>query len=212
MESGLGPATAQLGNRQRRFELRLLSLPHRDQAREIVGVPTAIGRRLTNALTYTVKTESIVLLEEPESLGAELLQEEEAEAKAKAEKLRPGLAMFTDGSRLDDGATRYAVVWENGQNRAAYDAECAAIARALETASPRQTTPETVTVFTDAQAAIRRIASEAPGPGQIYALQARKHIPVHRTVEPDIPSRSGGVRRTRVFQGPTSRRKIQTPT
>jgi len=164
-----------------------------DQAREIVGAPTAIGRRLTNALAYAGRTESTVLLEEPESLDAELLQEEEAEA----EKVPPGLTMFTDGSRLDDGAAGYAMVWKNGQswvgikthmgyNQEAYDAECAALARALESASRRRTTPERVTIFTDAQAAIRRMASEEPGPGQQYALQARKHIVTLRRARPGI--------------------------
>ena len=68
--------------------------------------------------------------------------------------------MFTDGSRLDDGATGYAVVWKTGQtwagvkvhmgnNQEAYDAECAALARALELASQRNTTPERVTIFSD---------------------------------------------------------------
>jgi len=54
-----------------------------------------------------------------------------------------------------------------GYNQEAYDAECAALARALESASRRQffITPERVTIFTDAQAAIRRMASEDPGPG-----------------------------------------------
>jgi len=119
-----------------------------------------------------------------------LLQEEEAEAKSEAERRRPGLTMFADGSRPDDGATGYAVVWRNGQSWAtsqeAYGTECAALARALETASRRQTTPERVTIFTDAQAAIRRMASEEPGPGQMYALQARKHIVVLRRARPDI--------------------------
>jgi len=99
MESGLRAATAQLEDRQRRFGLRLLSLPQGDQAREIVGAPTAIGRRLTNALAYAGRTESTVLLEEPETLDTELLQEEEAEVKAEAEKDRPGLTMFTTGHR-----------------------------------------------------------------------------------------------------------------
>ena len=36
-----------------------------------------IGRRLTNSLAYTGRTETTVLLEEPETLDAELLQEEE---------------------------------------------------------------------------------------------------------------------------------------
>jgi len=42
-----------------------------------------------------------------------------------------------------------------GYNQEAYDAECAALARALESASRRNMTPERVTIFTDAQAAIR---------------------------------------------------------
>jgi len=63
-----------------------------------------------------------------------------------------------------------------GSNQEAYDAECAAPARALEEASKRNTIPGRVTIFKDAQPAIRRIASDEPGPGQQYALQARKHI------------------------------------
>jgi len=148
---------------------------------------TSIGQRLTNALAYAGWTETTVLHEELENFDAELLQEEESEAKAEAEKGRPGLTMFTDGSRLDDGATGYAVVWKSGQTwkgikthmgykQEAYDAECAAFARALEEASRRNLTPERVTIFTDAQAAIRRMVSDEPGPGQQYALQARKHI------------------------------------
>jgi ribonuclease HI len=49
-----------------------------------------------------------------------------------------------------------------GYNQEAYDAECAALARALETAARRQTTPEKVTIFTDAQAAIRCHCLVAP--------------------------------------------------
>ena len=73
-----------------------------------------------------------------------------------------------------------------GYNQEAYDAECAALTRALETATRRETAPERATIFTDAQAAIRRMASEEPGPGQMYALQARKHIEVLRRDKPDI--------------------------
>jgi ribonuclease HI len=63
-----------------------------------------------------------------------------------------------------------------GHNQEAYDAECAALARALEEVVKRRMVPARVTIFTDAQAAIRRIASEEPGPGQKYAILARKHI------------------------------------
>jgi len=105
--------------------------------------------------------------------------------------------MFTDGSRLDDGATGYSVVWKRGltwagakvpmgNNQEAYDAECAALAQALELAAQRSTTPERVTIFSDAQAAIQRMASDEPGPGQQYALQARKHITTLRRARKDI--------------------------
>jgi len=140
-----------------------------------------------------------VLLEEPKTFDAELVQAEEAEAKAEVERARPGLTMFTDGSRLDDGGAGYAVVWKTaqgltwkgikshmGSNQEAYDAECAALARALEEAARRNTPPERITIFSDAQAAIRRMASDEPGPGQKYALQARKHIATLRKARPDI--------------------------
>ena len=117
-------------NRKRRFGLRMLSLPLGDQAR---GAPTEIGRRLTNGLVYAGRTETTFLLDDPETLDAELVQEEPAGAKAEAEKDRPGLTIFTDGSRLDDGAAGCTVVWKNGQtwkgiktfmgyNQDAYDA------------------------------------------------------------------------------------------
>jgi ribonuclease HI len=199
MESGLRPATAQLENRQRRFGLRLLSLPDGDQAREVVGMRTGIGRRLKNALVlaHRGRTETTILLEEPEALDAETISEDEKAAKAEAERTRPGLTMFTDGSRLENGKVGYAVVWQNGRswvgiknhmgdNQEAYDAECAALARALEEATRRQTVPERVTIFTDAQAAIRRMASEDPGPGQKYAILARRHIGTLRRARPDI--------------------------
>jgi len=61
-----------------------------------------------------------------------------------------------------------------GCNQEAFDAECAALARALEVAARRQQAPKTVTIFTGAQAAMARIASGEPGPTQEYAISARK--------------------------------------
>jgi hypothetical protein len=83
-----------------------------------------------------------VLLEEPEALDAETIQEEEKAVKVEAEHVRPGFTMFTDGSRLDSGVAGYVFVWQNGQswagiknhmgyNQEAYDAECAALETAL---------------------------------------------------------------------------------
>ena len=85
MESGLRAATVQLQNRQWRIGLQILSLPLGDQTWEVVGAPTGIRRWLTNTLVYSGPTESTVLREELETLNSELLQEEEAEAKAEAD-------------------------------------------------------------------------------------------------------------------------------
>jgi len=81
MESGLRAATTQMENRHQQFRLRLLSLPQVDQTREIVGAPTELGRWLTNALANAGQMESTMLLEEPDTLYAALLQEEEEDVR-----------------------------------------------------------------------------------------------------------------------------------
>ena len=70
-----------------------------------------------------------------------------------------------------------------GYNQEAFDAECVVLARALETTSRRNMIPDRITIFTDAQAAIRWMVSDEPGPGQKYDLEARRHIAsIQRTV------------------------------
>jgi len=44
------------------------------------------------------------------------------------------------------------------------------------TAATRDDSIGAVTIFSDAQAAIVRMTSDDPGPGQKYALEARRHI------------------------------------
>jgi len=73
-----------------------------------------------------------------------------------------------------------------GYNQEAFDAECATLARALELAARRRTTPEAVTISTDAQATMGTLAAEEPGPGQKYAVLARKWIAVPRAVRPKM--------------------------
>jgi len=61
---------------------------------------------------------------------------------------------------MEEGQTWVGIKTHMGYNQEAYDAECAAVARALESASRWQTTPERITISSDAQTAIRRMASE----------------------------------------------------
>jgi len=98
-----------------------------------------------------------------EHLDATAIVEDEAGAKYEAKRQRPGLVIFTLHRliRTEGGATGYAVVWKKNQTwkglkvhmgraQEAYDAECAAIARALETAARRRNKLDHLTIFTDA--------------------------------------------------------------
>jgi len=186
-------------NRLRRFALRLASLPRGDQARELVGAPdSALGKRLQSVLGCWNGREDTVLLEVASPLDASTTIDEEAAAAREANQLdRPGLIIFTDGSHLENGATGYAAAWKKGMSwkghkthmgwgQEAFDAECAALARALQVAATRSHTIGAVTIFTDAQAAIWRMTSDDPGPGQKYALEARRHIAALRAKEPNV--------------------------
>ena len=73
-----------------------------------------------------------------------------------------------------------------GFNQEAFDAECAALERALEVATRRRKPAERVTIFSDAQAALARIASDEPGPGQLYALKAREWVGRLRRTRPGM--------------------------
>jgi len=73
-----------------------------------------------------------------------------------------------------------------GWGQEAFNAECAALARALQVAATRNHAIGSVTVIADAQAAIWRMTFDDPGPGQKYALEARKHIATVRAKEPNV--------------------------
>jgi hypothetical protein len=95
MEFGLRLAVARLENRQRRFGVRLLSLPQGNQAGEVVGAAAGIclGRRLECAFGYSGGTATTVLLEKSKELNADIPQQEGAKAKKGAECTRPRLTM-----------------------------------------------------------------------------------------------------------------------
>jgi len=65
-------------------------------------------------------------------------------------------------------------------------AECAALVRALQVAVTKNHTLGLVTILTDCQAAIGRMTSDEPGPGQKHALEARRHIATLWGKEPSV--------------------------
>jgi len=100
---------------------------------------------------YSGRVEEIYLPEDgPSELGANtaIADAEWAEQEAREADFQPGLVLWTDGSRDENGAAGYAVAWRKGRiwagrkthigyYQGAYGAECAAIARALEVAAER---------------------------------------------------------------------------
>jgi len=69
------------------------------------------GQRLRSVLGCWNGKEETVLLE-ASPLEATVIIEEEAAAAKEVRLDRPGLTIFTDGSRLENGATGYAAVWK----------------------------------------------------------------------------------------------------
>jgi len=154
---------------------------------------------------YSGRVEEIFLPEDgPTKLEASVsvADAEWVEQEARRTDSQPGLVLWTDGSRDENGAVGYAVVWRKGRRWAgrkvhmghyqeAYDAECAAIARALAVAAGRAKRRKLgrVRIFTDAQAAITRMTHDEPGPGQTYAIQARQAIAILRKQEHAVASR-----------------------
>jgi len=123
---------------------------------------------------------------------------EQEEARREGERERPGLTIFTDGSKTLSGAAGYAVVWKNKSkwvgikthmryDQKAFDTEFAALARSLNVAVRRRSPPERVTILTDAQAAMGRMVAEEPGPWQKYAIMARRRIAALRAAKPKVP-------------------------
>jgi hypothetical protein len=84
------------------------SLPEGMQAREILRSTDGIGKRLEVAVGYAGRLEETTLQKVPEPFEATVVLKERVKAKAEAEvEERPGLTMYTDGSRMQSGAAGY---------------------------------------------------------------------------------------------------------
>ena len=116
---------------------------------------------------YSGRMEETEEERKPKKFEAIRIVEERERAIEEAERDREGLRIFTDGSKLGSGAAGYWVAWRAGDwwvgvnvhmgyKREAFDAECAALARALEVAARRRLAPKGVTIPTDTQAAMAR--------------------------------------------------------
>jgi ribonuclease HI len=106
------------------------------------------------------------------------------EALIAAREQRPGLSLWSDGSRFDNGRVGAGVAWQAlgvwqargiplGLGKEVFDAELIGACEALELAlKDRDKGP--VTVLLDSQAAISRLQHQRAGPGQGLAIRAHR--------------------------------------
>ena len=105
------------------------------------------------------------------------------EALAAAQSLSPGLAIWSDGSRLENGRCGTGLAWQEpggawktkgiplGKGYEVFDAELLGVVQALQLAR-KAGDQGPVTVLLDSQAAIARLRHTQPGPGQALAIRA----------------------------------------
>jgi ribonuclease HI len=139
-------------------------------------------------LRSPVVVEATRMLWTRSSLKGRVIMEDTESAKATAETWTAdrGIAIFTDSSKFEDGYTGCAAVWKSGdasgwqgrklfmgRNKEVFDAELYAIwvglASARDHLKDNWTGAKLITIFTDAQAALKRIQNDDPGPGQWLA-------------------------------------------
>ncbi|ODM18007.1 hypothetical protein SI65_06795 [Aspergillus cristatus] len=105
------------------------------------------------------------------------------EALAAAQSLPPELAIWSDGSRLENGKSGAGIAWQEpggtwktrgfplGKGCEVFDAELLGVVQALQLAE-KVGDQRPVTILLDSQAAIARLQHTQSGPGQALAIQA----------------------------------------
>ncbi|KAF7128706.1 hypothetical protein CNMCM5793_003557 [Aspergillus hiratsukae] len=152
--------------------------------------PWTLGQHLARNLATVIGTDPSAGFEKvaevyPSTFPGMITVSPLEEAIKAAERNRPGIALWSDGSRLEDGRIGAGIAWQTlegnwhtkqiplGQGKEVFDAELVGAVQALVLALQwRDRGP--VTVLLDSQAAIARLEHTRPGPGQALAQQAHE--------------------------------------
>ena len=152
--------------------------------------PKSLGQHLARQLARALPVdpsngfEEVVEIES-RSFPGQIKVLDTEEALEQARQSRPGLTLWSDGSRLEDGRVGAGIAWQTpqgtwrtrelplGKGKEVFDAELQGAYAALELAL-RLEDQGPVTVLLDAQSAISRLQHLEPGPGQAIAIRAHK--------------------------------------
>ncbi|ODM18571.1 hypothetical protein SI65_06443 [Aspergillus cristatus] len=189
-EASMVPAEVLLEARQLRYTTRLLGLPEGHPAKKILPPgeqtpgnqqwaesrnrgPWSLGQHLARQLAN-------ILPADPFEGFESTIQTTKALAAAKS--LSPGLVIWSDGSRLENGRCGAGLAWQEpggtwktrefplGKGHEVFDAELLGAVQAVQVAE-KVGDQRPVTILLDSQAAIARLRHTQPGPGQALAIQ-----------------------------------------
>ena len=175
-ESGLTPARPLLEHRQARFAHRLYARPQGG------GGPEEILTR--EGAAVTIRLRAAVGMRRGETVEPQQWSTGRAFPGAKViDEKDTTLYIARNWDAPKGGAVGAACVWREGEtwsghrfflgnNKEVFDAEAFATYQALRSFEERQESGHHYAVFTDAQAAVRRMATDAAGPGQCWARAA----------------------------------------
>ena len=150
----------------------------------------SLGQHLARSLANIIRTDPSGGFERtketyPSTFPGNIIVPGHDEAIEQARQTLPGLTLWSDGSRLEDGRVGAGVAWKVspgdwrtaeiplGRSKEVFDAELEGACRALELARTIGESRQ-VTVLLDSQAAIKRLEHTEPGPGQVFALRAHR--------------------------------------
>ena len=121
----------------------------------------------------------------PSTFLGRIVVENTEEALKRARRIKGGLVLWSDGSRLENGGVGAGVAWKPtrsswkaqefplGKGKEVFDAELLRACRALELSKTLDNNSR-VTVLLDSQAAITWIQNTEPEPGQALAIWAHE--------------------------------------
>ncbi|KAL2012180.1 hypothetical protein VTN00DRAFT_4898 [Thermoascus crustaceus] len=148
--------------------------------------PWSLGQQLAYQLAGTIPIDPSGGFEEtvktsPASFPGQIKTLSTDQALKAAQEARPGLSLWSDGSRLENGQAGAGIAWQNpqgvwqtreiplGKGKEVFDAELIGACTALELAL-RLCGQGPVTILLDSQAAIARLQHRQPAPGQGLAI------------------------------------------
>ncbi|OKP10339.1 hypothetical protein PENSUB_4256 [Penicillium subrubescens] len=150
--------------------------------------PWSLGQHLARQLANILPADPSAGLEsagrgDGSGFPGQIIVQATDDALTAARTIQPGSAIWSDGSRLENGRSGAGIAWQEpcgewrarsfplGKGREVFDAELVGVVQALQ-AALKMDDSVPITILLDSQAAIARLRHTQAGPGQELTLRA----------------------------------------